>query len=152
MPEEKVTGREYRLPTEAEWEYACRAGSSTRYCFGDSADGLGGYAWFIENSGRKTHPVGRKTHPVGKKKPNSWGLYDMHGNVCEWCQDWFGGGYYEESPREDPMCSTTGVYRVYRGGGWGIFPKRCRSADRSGSTPDIRSTNLGFRMALDPAE
>jgi formylglycine-generating enzyme required for sulfatase activity len=133
-------GETYRLPTEAEWEYACRAGSTTRYCFGDDESQLGEYAWFNENSNRRTHPV-------GTKKPNAWGLYDMHGNVWERCQDWL--GYYAESPTEDPLGPATGSYRVYRGGSCYSNARNCQSSNRSGSPPTARDHNQGFRVARD---
>jgi formylglycine-generating enzyme required for sulfatase activity len=91
----KKEGKAYRLPTEAEWEYACRAGSTGDFCFGDDEARLGEYAWYKANSDDTTHPV-------GQKKPNAWGLYDMHGNVVEWCQDWYDYAYYASSPAEDP--------------------------------------------------
>ena len=94
----KVGGGKFQLPSESQWEYACRAGSKTWYCFGDDRSGLGEYAWYGENSDGKTHPV-------GEKKPNAWGLYDVHGNVYEWCQDWYDGGYYAKSPMDDPTGS-----------------------------------------------
>ncbi len=133
----------YRLPTEAEWEYACRAGSTTVYSFGDSAASLGDYAWYVSNSGRKTHPV-------GQKKPNSWGLYDMHGNVWEWCQDWHDSGYYAAaaSPINDPTGPIAGSNRVIRGGSWGSHARYCRSANRNGHTPSRRGYDLGFRLAF----
>jgi formylglycine-generating enzyme required for sulfatase activity len=138
-------GGKFQLPTEAQWEYACRAGSTTRYCFGDKESGLGDYAWYGENSGGKTHPV-------GEKKPNAWGLYDMHGNVWEWCQDWYDGGYYAKSPTDDPTGPTTGAYRVNRGGLWFIDAKSCRSASRVILRAGRRFFNLGLRVSQVPAE
>ena len=112
-------GKEYRLPTEAEWEYACRAGSTTRYSFGNDDGSLGNYAWYGENSGKKTHPV-------GEKKPNAWGLYDMHGNVWKWCADWYDRDYYAKSLADDPTGPVGGSRRVYRGGGWLYVAGSCR--------------------------
>ena len=123
----------FQLPTEAQWEYACRAGSKTRYCFGDDEKQLGEYAWYGKNSDGKTHPV-------GEKKPNAWGLYDMHGNVWEWCQDWWKDGYYKESPVDDPTGPLKGSYRVLRGGSWSL-PARYR---RSG-VPPLRRARVPFR-------
>ena len=98
----------YRLPTEAEWEYACRAGSTMGYGYGNDSAQLGQYAWYSDNSNSKTHPV-------GEKKPNAWGLYDMHGNGWEWCQDWYDGGYYENSPGTDPQGPNSGSHHVFSG-------------------------------------
>ncbi len=131
--------RTYRLPTEAEWEYAARAGSQTAYCFGDDAADLGNYAWYAENSDIKTHPV-------AQKQPNKWGLYDMHGNVWEWCQDWYGD--YPSGDVADPVGPDSGSVRVFRGGGWGDLAQYCRSALRLGYSPDFRNFNLGFRLVL----
>jgi formylglycine-generating enzyme required for sulfatase activity len=160
LPEEKKSGRVYRLPTEAEWEYACRAGSNTAYCFGNNEESLCDYAWFEDNSGYQTHPV-------GEKKPNAWGLYDMHGNVWELCSDWY--DYYIEGavidpsgPSEgrfsrqlyygvapiDPSHPPDGPYRVYRGGCNGCEAKYCRSACRYGEDPSERREDLGFRVAM----
>jgi formylglycine-generating enzyme required for sulfatase activity len=141
VPEEKVAGREYRLPTEAEWEYACRAGSKTAYCFGDTEESLTHYAWFGRNDGNKTHPV-------GKKKPNAWGLYDMHGNVWEWCMDRVGD--YPSDAVTDPQGSQGGMNRVYRGGCWFAIAPNCRSAFRHPNAPSHRSNVLGFGLALGP--
>ena len=129
----------FRLPTEAEWEYACRAGSETIYAFGDDPAQLGTYAWFSENSGSETHPVGQKS-------PNAWGLCDMHGNVLEWCQDWFAETYYANSPQENPQGPSSGQYRLLRGGSWYYNATRCRSACRNGSDPANRNRNLGVRV------
>ncbi|MGA2256022.1 MAG: formylglycine-generating enzyme family protein [Thermoguttaceae bacterium] len=133
------------LPTEAQWEYACRAGSTTRYCFGDDEAGLGEYAWYSANSDMKTHPV-------GEKKPNAWGLYDMHGNVWEWCADWHDGGYYANSPTDDPTGPATGSSRVFRGGGWHYPAGFCRSALRYRVGPENRSGFLGLRVSQVPAD
>jgi formylglycine-generating enzyme required for sulfatase activity len=137
-------GGKFQLPTDAQWEYACRAGSTTRYCFGDEESGLDEFAWYGNSGGR--------THPVGEKKPNAWGLYDMHGNVWEWCGDWLDGGYYARSPVDDPMGPTRGSNRVIRGGGWNGGAGDCRSALRSGDEPGDRDGILGFRVARVPAE
>ena len=137
LPAEKKSGYVYRLPTEAEWEYACRAGTTTEYSFGDSASELGDYAWYDKNSGKTTHPV-------GEKKPNAWGLYDLHGNVYEWCQDW-----YRDHPSGsviDPTGAASGSDRVLRGGCWDSLSDRCRSAFRFRSTPGRRYYDLGFRV------
>jgi len=138
-------GSGYRLPTEAEWEYACRAGTTTRYCFGDSEAGLWEYAWFNDNL-RKT------THPVGQNKPNAWGLYDVHGNVWEWCEDWYGADYYRDSPTDDPPGPPEGSERVFRGGSWSSDAAAlCRSAFRCSLPPTLDSIGLGFRVARAPS-
>ena len=134
-----------RLPTEAQWEYACRAGSTTRYCFGDHESGLPEYAWYAAKSADKTHAV-------GVKKPNAWGLYDMHGDVEEWCADWYDGSYYAKSPTDDPTGPTTGTERVGRGGGWDSPADRCRSAARGAHKPGGHVGGLGFRVAQVPAD
>ena len=131
----------FRLPTEAEWEYACRAGSRTRFCFGDSDSDLGEYGWYGSN-------WGGTTHSGGQKRPNAWGLYDIHGNVWEWCQDWYGD--YPSGNVTDPRGPGTGTYRVVRGGGWYYAPARCRSALRSGNAPGNRRGRLGFRVVRTP--
>jgi formylglycine-generating enzyme required for sulfatase activity len=128
---EKVAQGAFRLPTEAEWEYACRAGSSTAFCYGDDEKQLGDYAWYSGNRSETTHPV-------GKKKPNAWGLYDMHGNVWEWCQDWYGSGYYSDGPDSDPQGPSSGLTRVLRGGSWSYDPVSCRSAGRGYFDPTVR--------------
>ncbi|MGO8751876.1 MAG: formylglycine-generating enzyme family protein, partial [Thermoguttaceae bacterium] len=135
-------GGKFQLPSEAQWEYACRAGSKTKYCFGDDKSKLGEYAWYDANSGNTTHPV-------GGKKPNAWGLYDMHGNVCEWCQDWWGRDYYAKSPADDPTGAATGSDRVFRGGGWGGPAWGCRSALRIHGEPGLRAY-LGLRVSRVP--
>jgi formylglycine-generating enzyme required for sulfatase activity len=137
LPAEKKAGHVYRLPTEAEWEYACRAGTKTKYSFGDSESELGDYAWYVKNSGRTTHAV-------GGKKPNTWGLYDMHGNVWEWCQDWYDD--YPSGSVTDPTGAASGSLRVYRGGSWDCRSDRCRSAYRFRNAPVYRDGDLGFRV------
>jgi len=137
------TGKAVRLPTEAEWEYACRAGTKTRFSFGDSESVLGDYAWKGSNSGGTAHPV-------GQKKPNAWGLYDMNGNVWEWCADWWGP--YPKGPITDPSGPTTASgLRVLRGGSWyrvGLDSFRC--AIRLIIDPSLRVNDLGFRCARTP--
>jgi len=145
LPAERSAGREYRLPTEAEWEYACRAGTTTRYSFGNDASHLGEYAWYVDNSERRTHRV-------GQKRANPWGLYDMHGNVWEWCSDWYASDYYANSPVNDPQGPASGSLRVRRGGAWRDGAGGCRSAHRLGLGPGRRITYLGFRVALVPAD
>ena len=140
---EKEGTRKYRLPTEAEWEYACRAGSTTRFCFGDGDGQLGSYAWYTKNA----YDIGEKyAHGVGTKQPNVWGLYDMHGNVWEWCEDWYGD--YPSGSVTDPTGPTTRSSRVFRGGSWSGYARRCRSANRSWCTPGSRGHDLGFRLAF----
>jgi len=131
-------GKEYRLPTEAEWEYGARAGSTTRFCYGNNKDGLAEYAWYWDNSGKRTHSV-------GEKKPNSWGLYDMHGNVWEWLQDRYGD--YPSGAVTDPTGPSSGSNRVNRGGSWGNDAGNCRSANRVRNEPGNRDNNLGFRLS-----
>ena len=129
----------YRLPTEAEWEYAARADSESSYAFGSDTNILSQYAWYRNNSGGKTHPV-------GQLNPNAWGLYDMHGNVHEWCQDWFDRKYYSKSPSTAPSGPSTGLAKALRGGDWGSEDWYCRCASRSLSLPGRRSNRLGFRL------
>jgi formylglycine-generating enzyme required for sulfatase activity len=133
------TKKNYRLPSEAEWEYACRAGTQTRYYFGDDEKLLWEYAWYNENSGGKTHPV-------GQKKPNNWGLFDMHGNVWEWCEDGWHDNY-KNSPKNGTAWNDNHSQtkaRVTRGGSWFYDPRDCRSAYRGHF--DNRYFNLGFRV------
>jgi formylglycine-generating enzyme required for sulfatase activity len=118
----------YRLPTEAEWEYAARAGTTTAYSFGNDRSKLGRYAWFKWNSTRGPAPV-------GKKEPNPWGLYDMYGNVWEWCNDFYQEDYYQESSDRDPRGPETGENRVVRGGCWNSKPDMCRSSYRNYENP-----------------
>ena len=118
----------YRLPTEAEWEYACRAGTRTKYFFGNSPAKLSLYAWYKSNSGHKTRPV-------GTKKPNPWGLYDMYGNVWEWCNDWYSRDYYKHSPTVNPRGPATGTKKVLRGGSYDSPASECTSTYRHSAPP-----------------
>ncbi|MGA2622137.1 MAG: formylglycine-generating enzyme family protein, partial [Thermoguttaceae bacterium] len=145
LPGEKEAKRRYGLPTEAQWEYACRAGSQSRWSFGDDPAKLGEYGWFNGNSGGMSHPV-------GQKQPNVWGLYDMYGNVWEWCGDGYEKGYYENSPKDDPAGSSGGSQRAFRGGSWIIAAWACRSAFRDGRGPAERDNNLGFRVSVSLAD
>ncbi|MEW6355547.1 MAG: formylglycine-generating enzyme family protein [Planctomycetota bacterium] len=126
----------YRLPTEAEWEYAARAGAQTRYFFGDSFSDLKEYAWYTENC--HTQP-----RPVGQKRPNPWGLHDIYGNVWEWCNDFYKEDYYQESPAENPTGPTSGQHRVLRGGSWGSRPQQCRSSYRLDEDPGYTDVCFG---------
>jgi formylglycine-generating enzyme required for sulfatase activity len=137
-------GRKYALPTEAQWEYSCRAGSSTKYYFGDNDQEAGDYFWYSGNSGWKTYPV-------GLKKPNAWGLYEMGGHVRNWCQDAYDQNYYKVSLKEDPAGPNDGDARVLRGGNWNTALTLCRSAYRYSHTPSSRNANGGFRVVLVPA-
>lgn len=142
---ERLNAREntdkYRLPTEAEWEYAARAGGDGSYCFGDMVDDLVLYAWYYVNAGQKTHPVGRL-------KANDFGLHDMHGNVWEWCNDWYAADYFSHSPSEDPKGPSKGTLKVEKGGGWDSLADSCRSAYRHGIVPGKKNSALGFRLLM----
>jgi len=135
------TRRSVRLPTEAQWEYACRAGTKTRSYFGDDDKPLSIYSWHKYNSGGKTHPVGRRT-------PNAWGLYDMHGNVNEWCLDWYNKGYYAEAKERDPQGPASGKYRILRSAAWDGSPWGHRSAWRGPGRPERGAASIGFRIVM----
>ncbi|MFM9116002.1 MAG: formylglycine-generating enzyme family protein, partial [Planctomycetota bacterium] len=138
-----------RLPSEAEWEYACRAGTTTAYWFGAKSTQLGKHAWFNENSGGCTHTLSESRKARGHENP--WGLYDMHGNVMEWCQDWYAA--YDPGPQTDPTGPSKGSDRALRGGIWSNDGAAgCRSAFRDGDDPSLRGDFLGFRLALSPLE
>jgi formylglycine-generating enzyme required for sulfatase activity len=138
---EREGGRRYRLPTEAEWEYAARAGTTTAYSFGDDAGLLSRYAWHGEDFATGS------MHPVGRKLPNPWGLYDTHGNVWEWVQDWYADRYPGTAPVTDPSGPATGSGKVVRGGSWHVTAGSWRSAVRKPYEPDYRGISIGFRVA-----
>ena len=135
----RITGKTFRLPTEAEWEYAARGGNKSRGYQYSGSNNLSDVAWYDDNSGKKTHAV-------GTKQANELGIYDMNGNVFEWCQDWY--GEYNSSSQVNPTGANSGSYRVLRGGSWGIFARFCRSSCRSSNAPGYRFHNLGLRLVL----
>jgi formylglycine-generating enzyme required for sulfatase activity len=135
------TGSVVRLPTDAEWERACRAGTKTTYYTGDAETDLDRAEWYDKNSKSTTHPVGQKTS-------NAWGVHDMHGNVWEWCADWFEA--YKSDPAVDPQGTAQDQGRVLRGGSWRHPPGNCRSADRDWNYPGSRNDNVGFRVVAAP--
>jgi formylglycine-generating enzyme required for sulfatase activity len=137
LPPETKAGNRFRLPTEAEWEYACRAGSTTMFPHGDDEAGLEDFAWYHKNSASTTHPV-------GEKQPNAWGLHDMHGNVSEWCQDFYGD--YSREAAIDPRRPQSGERRTLRGGGWFQVAMWQRSSHRDAFVPSVRYVGLGFRL------
>jgi formylglycine-generating enzyme required for sulfatase activity len=165
---ERAGGDGYRLPTEAEWEYACRAGSTTRYCTGEDRAGVASVSWFADNSGNdlwdsapftteaggpghgpEAGRHGCRSHPVGSKQPNAFGLYDMHGNLWEWCSDLYDADYYRRSPDADPVGPKQSDKRVGRGGSWYSSQKYASSTSRDGYAPGHRVGTLGFRVARD---
>ncbi len=133
------TGKNYRLPTEAEWEYAAKGGNQSRGYTLSGSNTIDEVAWFFKNSGLRTNPV-------GQKQQNELGLYDMSGNVSEWCSDWYGSEYYQSSPSSNPKGASSGSYRVYRGGSWDLDARSCRVANRDRNAPDYRDNALGFRL------
>jgi len=142
----KKTGRKVSLPTEAQWEYACRAGSKTAYSFGDDVSKLGDYAWYDKNASEKDE---KYAHAVGHKKPNAFGLYDMHGNVYEWCRDWYDANFYSKAKNVDPENTTETNALVLRGGSWGSISLYCRAAYRGNISADVRNIDYGFRVVVE---
>ena len=145
---EKLSQQEsktYGLPTEIQWEFACRGNSTTAYSFGASDSQLGEFGWFNKNA----WDVGDKyAHEVGVKQPNGFGLFDMHGNVYEWCADWYDEAYYKSSPKKDPVGPPAGSSRVLRGGSWRAEASLCRSASRGRFGPSYRYSSSGFRVVV----
>ncbi len=139
-----ISKKGYRLPTEAEWEYACRAGTESDYYWGENINqdytcpDIDYYCWYDKNSGEEIHSV-------GQQRPNNFGLYDMNGNVWEWCWDWYDESYYSVSPCSNPAGPSSGVLRVVRGGSWSDSARKCRSAERGGGSPAYCLYTLGFR-------
>ena len=138
----KTTGETYRLPTEAEWEYAARGGNKSKGYRYSGSNGIDAVGWYNNNSGSKTHPV-------AQKQPNELGLYDMSGNVWEWCSDWYSDSYYRSSPKNDPQGPNSGSSRILRGGSWPYDGSSCRVAVRNGFNPGYRYGDaFGFRLVL----
>jgi formylglycine-generating enzyme required for sulfatase activity len=142
----RASGKRFRMPTEAEWEYACRAGSRTRFFYGSFKLKLSQYAWYYDNAFKKQemHP-----HQVGKLKPNKWDLYDMMGNVYEWCSDWYKRNYYNKSPVQNPKGPKHSAYKVVRGGDWARTDYFLRVSSRRYYHPHFKDINVGFRLAKD---
>ncbi len=140
----KLSGENFRLPTEAEWEYACRAGSTARFFHGSLKMNLSGYAWFYDNAFKKGN---MHAHEVGTRKPNKWQLHDMLGNVYEWCSDWYSRNYYNKSPVSNPKGPIYGTYKVVRGGDWARTDYFLRVASRRYYSPHYKDVNVGFRLA-----
>jgi formylglycine-generating enzyme required for sulfatase activity len=138
---QKRTGRKFALPTEAQWEFACRAGTRTPWSFGDSDAAMGDYAWNRDNSGQTTHAV-------GEKQPNAWGLYDMHGNVAEWCADWYAKHTYSRGDATDPFGPSSGDSRIARGGAWGDDSGYLKCTYRNCSGPDNATDGIGLRCVM----
>ena len=134
-----LTGQNFRLPTEAEWEFACRGGNNSRGYKYSGSNYIDNVAWYWDNSGKKTHPVATKL-------PNELGIYDMSGNVWEWCADWYGD--YSSGAQTNPKGPYDGSRRVRRGGGWYVIARNCRSSNRNNNNPTNRNNNLGLRLAL----
>jgi formylglycine-generating enzyme required for sulfatase activity len=137
----ELKGWQMRLPTEAEWEYACRAGAGSRFHTGDLEADLDRGGWYQGNSGGRTHPVGRK-------QANAWGLLDTHGNVAEWCADAYARDYYRNGPRADPPGPGDGAYQVVRGGAFDGSAATCRAARRVAAAPTFADRTIGFRVVL----
>ena len=141
-----MEGRTYRLPTEAEWEYACRGGTQTAFSFGDDEADLEKYAWFSANAYKTKE---KYAHRIAQKRPNSFGLYDMHGNVWEWCRDGYDAKYYAAAPDQDPPGPSSGAFRVLRGGSWFREPISVRCAYRFFNAPGECLGSFGFRLGLE---
>ena len=141
-----ISGEYFRLPTEAEWEYACRAGSTSKFAHGSLKMGLSHYAWFYDNAFNKDE---RYAHEVGTRKPNKWELFDMLGNVYEWCSDWYSRNYYNKCPVNNPKGPMYGKYKVLRGGDWARTEHFLRVASRRYNSPHYKDVDVGFRLAID---
>ena len=137
----KITGKTFRLPTEAEWEYAARGGNKSKGYKYSGSNTIGDVAWYYDNSSSTAHPVGTKA-------PNELGLYDMSGNVWEWCSDWYSSSYYSSSSSTNPTGPTSGSFRVIRGGSWFSIARYCRVSCRGSGNPDFRDGDLGFRLVM----